>query len=87
MCCRCSPFGHLTTEVVPSMLTVTPAGSVIGFLPMRDMFHFLRKLLQPSRLKRCRCYQISQSTSPPMPRIRHWCPVRIPWFVDRIEMP
>src|ERR1700722_5610425 len=32
-----SPFGPLTDTVWPSSVTVTPAGMVMGFLPIRDM--------------------------------------------------
>ena len=47
-----SPFSPLTVTVEPSMVTVTPAGTVTGCLPIRDIvssYHFLPVLTRRSR--------------------------------------
>src|SRR5918998_5502483 len=39
--CRSLPLGPCTSTASPATLTVTPFGIGIGFLPIRDMWHFL----------------------------------------------
>ena len=66
------PFGPFTVITAPSRLTSTPAGTVIGCLPMRDM---------PTS------YQMYARTSPPSWALRACTSVMIPWLVLTMTIP
>ena len=69
-----SPLGPLTVTRSGSIETVTPAGTVMGCLPIRDMA--------------CSTvYQTCATTSPPTPSLRASCPVMTPLEVDMIAVP
>ena len=66
------PRGPLTRTTSGSTVMVTPEGTGMGFLPMRDM---------------CWPYQTSATTSPPTPAARASWPVMTPCEVDRMVVP
>src|SRR3989344_3225485 len=72
-----SPLGPLTITLAPSIFNSTPAGRLIDFFPILDMFRF--------RLNDY--YQISNKTSPPTLARRAAWPVKIPRGVDSTAIP
>src|SRR5579862_7138281 len=94
------PFGPCTATVLPSILTVTPLGSGIGFFPIRDIKSALRfsllvlsyllnfVLAKSERLiAKSVSYQTSHNSSPPRPCLRAWRPVITPRGVVRMLIP
>ena len=76
--CRSLPFGPCTSTASAAIFTVTPFGSGIGFLPIRDMVLTLTE---------ARLYQTLQSTSPPTPAFLAARPVITPREVVRMLVP
>ena len=70
--CRILPFGPCTSTAPSAILTVTPFGIGIGFLPIRDMSDSTNTL---------------QSTSPPTPAFAAARPVITPRDVVRMLVP
>ena len=69
-----SPLGPFTVTRSGSIETVTPAGTGMGCLPMRDM-------------ARSTVYQTRATTSPPTPSLRASWPVMSPLEVEMIAVP
>ena len=66
-----SPRGPATRTTSGSIVTLTPVGRGMGFLPIRDMVG----------------YQICATSSPPTPCLRASWPVITPLEVDTIAVP
>ena len=66
-----SPRGPATRTTSGSIVTLTPVGTGMGFLPIRDMSS----------------YQICATSSPPTPSLRASWPVITPREVDTIAVP
>ena len=69
------PFGPFTVTQLPSILTSTPAGIFIGFLPILDMLLHLPD------------YQMNARTSPPMFIFLASRSVITPFEVEMIAVP
>ena len=70
-----SALSFFTVTLVPSMFTSTPAGTVMGILPIRDITDTFLS------------YQMKATTSPPTPSLRASRSVMTPLDVEMMAVP